>query len=83
MKEQEKFETLIMFLAEHYESGDIDFDMGITNFEDAIDNSNCGEAYFGIAKTDWSRIDVLKPEYFPYKYKKDGTKYFAEYYDGF
>ena len=82
MTDQEKFANLVMFLAENYEAGDIDFDIEVSNFEDAIDNSGFGDAYFGIAKSDWSRIEIIRPVYFPYKYKDDGTKFYAEYYDG-
>ena len=83
MKDQSKFEELVMFLAENDECGNLEIDEEITKFEDAIKESGLGEAYFGIAKSDWDRIDVVRPEQIPYRYKEKGAKFYAEYYDGF
>ncbi len=82
MNEQSKFKELVLFLAENTECGNIVLDEEITRFEDAIEKSGCGEAYFGIAKLNWEEIEVIKPEYIPSIYKRDGVKYYAEYYDG-
>ncbi len=80
--EQYKFEKLVMILAQNYECGDLKIDEEITKFEDAIEETGYGTAYFGTAKSDWDRIEIIKPEHIPYKYKDEGTKYYAEYYDG-
>ena len=82
MNEQEKFTEMVMMLAQNSESGDIALDEEITKFEDAIEESGFGEAYFGTAKTDWDRLEVARPEQIPYAYQKEGVKYYAEYYDG-
>ena len=82
MSKQSKFEELVMFLAENSECGNIELDEEITKFEDAIEKTGYGEAYFGIAKSDWDRIEIVKPEHIPYKYRDEGAKYYAEYYDG-
>lgn len=82
MMEQYDFEKLIMFLASQYEKGDLEFDEEVVKFEDAIKVTGCGEAYFGIAKSDWDRIEIVSPEYIPFAYKKEGAKFYAEYYDG-
>lgn len=82
MNEQSKFTEMVMMLAQNSESGDIALDEEITKFEDAIKETGCGEAYFGTAKSDWDRIEVVRQERIPYKYEKEGVKYYAEYYDG-
>ena len=82
MTNQEKFEVLVMLFAKHSESGNLEFDEEITKFEDAIEETGCGQAYFGIAKMDWERIDIVEPRHIPYKYR-DSAKFFANYYDGF
>ncbi|MCI7040568.1 MAG: hypothetical protein MR992_00275 [Lachnospiraceae bacterium] len=82
MSKQFKFEELVMFLAENSERGNIEFDEEITKFEDAIEKTGCGTAYFGIAKSDWNGIEIIKPEHIPPAYKKEGVMYYAEYYDG-
>lgn len=53
-------------------------DKEITKFEDAIRNTGCGKAYFGIAKSDWEGIEIIEPS----PYKKDKIRFYAEYYDG-
>lgn len=82
MNEQSKFEKLVMFLAQNSENGNLELDEEITKFEDAIKETGYGEAYFGIAKSDWDRIEIVRPEYIPFAYKKEGAKFYAEYYDG-
>lgn len=82
MNDRIKFEKLVMFLAENSECGNIELDEEITKFEDAIKKTGCGTAYFGIAKSNWDRIEFVKPEYIPYRYRERGVKYYAEYYDG-
>lgn len=82
MDNQSKFEKLVMLLAKNDECGNLEIDEEITKFEDAIEKTGYGTAYFGTAKSDWDRIEVVRPENIPYKYKNEGTKYYAEYYDG-
>ena len=82
MNDLEKFEILIKFLASNYEKGNLEFDNEVIKFEDAIENTKYGEAYFGTAKSDWERIEVVSPNHIPYKYEKEGIKFYAEYYDG-
>ena len=82
MNEQSKFEDLVMFLAQNSECGNFELDEEITKFEDAIEETGCGEAYFGIAKSDWDGIEVCRPERIPYRYKEEGVNFYAEYYDG-
>lgn len=82
MENQEKFECLVLFLAKHSEAGDLKMDEEITKFEDAIEKTGCNEAYFSIAKSDWERIEIVRPECIPFAYKKEGIKLYAEYYDG-
>lgn len=77
-----KFKKLVMFLAENSEKGNIEIDEEITAFEDAIKATGCGEAYFGTAKLNWDRIEIIRPEYIPFAYKREGVKFYAEYYDG-
>ena len=78
----ERFKRLVLFLAKNSECGNLEIDEEITKFEDAIKESGKGEAYFGIAKSNWENIEIIKPECFPYRYKNEGVKYYAEYYDG-
>lgn len=75
-----KFEKLVKFLAEISECGNLKEE--VFKFEEAIEKTGYGKSHFGIAKSDWDRIEIIKPEYTPYKYKEEGTKYYAEYYDG-
>lgn len=82
MNEQEYFETLVILLARLSNECDLEINNEIIKFEDAIKNSNCGDAYFGIAKSDWDRIEIIDKRQMPYKYKNDGLKFYAEYYDG-
>ena len=78
----ERFKKLVLFLAKNSECGNLEMDEEITKFENAIKKSGKGEAYFGIAKSNWEDIEVVRPESVPYRYKKEGVKYYAEYYDG-
>lgn len=82
MNEQSKFEKLVMFLAQNSECGNIELDEEITKFEDVIEATGCGEAYFGTAKSNWDSIEIVRPEYIPYRYKNKGVTFYAEYYDG-
>ena len=82
MDEQEKFTVLVMMLAENSERGNLELNEEITNFEDAIKFTGRGEAYFGTAKSNSDRIDIISPDNIPYKYRQEGTKFYAEYYDG-
>lgn len=82
METQAKFEKLVMLLAENSDNGNLELDEEITAFEDAIEKTRCGEAYFGIAKSDWERIEIIKPDQIPWGYKKDNVRFYAEYYDG-
>ena len=82
MNEHAYFEELVMFLASKYEKGDLEFDEEVVKFEEAIDATGMGTAYFGIANSDWDRIEIVSPEYIPFAYKKEGAKFYAEYYDG-
>lgn len=76
MDEKIKFGNLVMFLAEESFKGDMW--EAIENFEEKIKETGRGEAYFGTARSDWDRIDIVNPPYF-----KDDVKFYAEYYDGF
>lgn len=82
MDKQYRFKKLVMFLAENSECGNVELDEEITKFEDAIEETGCGMAYFGIAKSNWDRIEIIEPKYIPPEYKRDGVMYYAEYYDG-
>ena len=70
-----------MILAQNYECGNPEIDEEITKFEDAIEETGYGIAHFGTAKSNWDRIEIVKPEHIPYKYIDEGTKYYAKYYD--
>lgn len=76
MDEKIKFENLVMFLAEESFKGDMW--EAIETFEEKIKETGCGKAYFGTARSDWDRIDIVNSQYF-----KDDAKFYAEYYDGF
>ena len=54
----EKFENLVLFMAENYNSYDTELNDAITTFEEAIEASGNGEAAFGIARDDWERIEM-------------------------
>lgn len=82
MNDQYRFKKLVFFLAKNSECGNSEMDEEITKFEDAMKESSHGEAYFGIAKSNWDGIEIVSPEDIPYRYKDKGAKYFAEYYDG-
>lgn len=82
MRKQSKFEKMVMLLAENSECGNIELDEEITKFEDAIERTGYGIAYFGTAKSNWNSIEVIEPEHIPPTYKRDGVMYYAEYYDG-
>ena len=82
MDEFQKFENLVMFLASNYEKGNLEFDEQVVKFEDAIEKTGYGEAYFGTAKSDWEGIEIIRPESIPFVYQKEGVKFYAEYYDG-
>lgn len=73
-----KFEKLVLFMAENYNSYDTELSDSISAFENAIEASGNGEAAFGIAGDDWERIEITDP---PYKYSD--AQFYAEYYDGF
>ena len=73
-----KFEKLVLFMAENYNSYDTELSDSISAFENAIEASGNGEAAFGIARDDWERIEITEP---PYKYSD--AQFYAEYYDGF
>lgn len=55
----EKFENLVLFMAENYNSYDTELNDAITTFEEAIEASGNGEAAFGIARDDWERIEII------------------------
>ena len=74
----EKFEKLVLFMAENYNSYDTELSDSISAFENAIEASGNGEAAFGIARDDWERIEITEP---PYKYSD--ARFYAEYYNGF
>ena len=76
MEEQRKFENFIMFLAKEADKDELW--EAIEALEEKIKETGCEEPCFGIARSDWSRIDIVKPFYF-----RDGVKFYAEYYDGF
>ena len=74
--EQQKFETLILMLAEMSYHGD--YSEEISFFEDKITEAckkkGLEAPYFGIARHNWDRIE------FTPRYSK--IKFYAEYYDG-
>lgn len=74
----EKFENLVLFMAENYNSYDTELNDAITTFEEAIETSGNGEAAFGIARDDWERIEITEPPY-----KCNNAQFYAEYNDGF
>ena len=78
MNEQSKFKELVLLLAQSSECKNIELNKEITKFEDAIRNTGCGKAYFGIAKSDWEGIEIIEQS----PYKKDKIRFYAEYYDG-
>lgn len=47
----EKFENLVLFMAENYNSYDTELNDAITTFEEAIEASGNGEAAFGDRKS--------------------------------
>ena len=78
MNEQSKFKELVLLLAQSSECKNIELNKEITKFEDAIRNTGCAKAYFGIAKSDWEGIEIIEQS----PYKKDKIRFYAEYYDG-
>lgn len=83
MNEQKYFEILVMLLARLSNESNLEINNEIIKFEDTIKDSKCGDAYFGIAKSDWDRIEIIDKSQIPYKYKNEDLKFYAEYYDGF
>lgn len=55
----DKFENLVLFMAENYNSYDTELNDAITTFEEAIETSGNGEAAFGIARDDWNESRSL------------------------
>ena len=55
----EKFEKLVLFMAENYNSYDTELSDSISAFENAIEASGNGEAAFGIARDDWDESRSL------------------------
>ena len=82
LTELERFEKMVLLIAEKTGSENNELDDEIEKFEDVINKSKLGSAYFGIAGSDWDRIEVLGQKRIPYGYQKDGVKFYAEYYDG-
>ena len=80
--DQEKFEVLVRLLSKIYEKGNLKLDLEIDKFEQAIKQSELGDAYFGVAKDDYNRIDILNTSCMPYSYQKDGVTFLAQYDDG-
>ena len=78
MNEQDKFEKLVMLLAEKSYHGEEDD--AIDAFENKISETGYGDAYFGTAQSDYDRIEVVNPEFMPSWHR---AKFYAEYYDGF
>ena len=74
----EKFENLVLFMAENYNSYDTELNDAITIFEEAIETSGNREVAFGIARDDWERIEITEPPY-----KCNNAQFYAEYNDGF
>ena len=82
-KELEWFEKMVMMLAEKSENEETCLGDEISKVECAINNSGFGTAYFNISGSDWNGIQVLDGNRIPYKYKENGVRLFAEYYDGY
>ena len=80
--ELERFEKMVMILAEKSENEKACLSEEISKVECAINNSGFGTAHFNISGSDWDGIQVLNGKRIPYKYKEDGVRLFAEHYDG-
>lgn len=79
MTDFHKFSKLILLLAK-LSNEDEELEERIYSFSEKIEASGLGEAYFGIAKSNYMRIDIIPP----YTNKIDNHKwqFAAEYYDG-
>ena len=76
-KEQEKFEKMVMFLAEQAADPQPMMTEAVTFFEKAVEVSGKGTASFGAAKEHWKDIFFDKNEEVP-----DEVRLFAQYDDG-
>ena len=72
MDDREKFEVLVNLMAKEIYGGNDDVDL----FEDMIKQSQLGNAYFGVAGSDYDQIEVMS-------FSHPANKFHAEYYDGF
>lgn len=77
MDEQTKFKKMVMCLAELAYHGEENLSDAIFDFEDKIEELGLGEAGFGVARSNWDEIDIIRPYY------NSDYKFYAEYYDGF
>ena len=57
--ELERFEKMVMMLAERYENEESWLDDEIAKVECAINNSGFGTACFAVSGSDWNGIQVL------------------------
>ena len=81
--ELDRFKKMVMMLAEKSENEETCLGDEISKVECAINNSGFGTAHLNISGSDWIGIQVLDGNRIPYKYKEDGVRLFAEYYDGY
>ena len=77
MDEQYKFKKMVTYLAELDFHGNNDICDAICDFENKIEELGLGNACFGIARSNWDAIDIIRPYY------NSDYKFYAEYYDGF
>lgn len=71
-----RFEVLVKTLAEQSYHGNEEVDI----FEQKLTNMGFKEVYFGVAKEDWDRIEIVKNKG---ELERLGIRFYAEYYDGF
>lgn len=78
MNEQDNFEALVKILAKASYEDDYEVKDEIHLYEDKIEETGLGEAYFGVAQSDyWCGIEFARPCCL-----RNGVKFCAEYYDG-
>ncbi len=83
MTDNANFEKLVKILAElEYDDKETSLADEVDKFEDIINKNGLGSAYFGTAGEDYDRIEALDEYRFPERYKKEGVRFYAEYYDG-
>ena len=83
MTDKWRFETLVKFLAEIWDEDPINDNEDIVKFEDAVEAYGGGRAFFGVTRGHSDAIDIYtNPTGMSY-YDRLGTKFLAQYYDGY